>query len=248
MAADPGGVVACPEKAGVMMEDKRLNEALRWAIKAVMMIGVYALLFLFVAGDWRWSGGWWFIALNALSMALTGGLLLFDRPGMVDKRSRIGEGTPGWDRILAPVMALGSMSIGLIASVGHRFGAGWAVPLWLRVGSFVIAGAGSFLTVLAMRQNRFFESTVRIQQDDGHRVISTGLYRWVRHPGYLFTFVFNLFSPLVLGSWWAFIGVGLNLVVTVWRTAREDRFLRENLEGYAAYAERTRWRLFPGVW
>jgi protein-S-isoprenylcysteine O-methyltransferase Ste14 len=37
-------------------------------------------------------------------------------------------------------------------------------------------------------------------------------------------------------------------VALFWRTAREDHFLREKLEGYQEYAERTRWRLIPGVW
>lgn len=230
------------------MKNNKSSEALRWGIKAILMIATYTVLFMLVAGDWRWDGGWWFIALNAVSMAMTGGLLLFDRPGMIDKRSKIGQETPRWDRILAPVMALGSTFIGLIASVGHRFGAGWDIPLWLRILGFVIASAGSFLTVWAMRQNRFFESTVRIQQENGHQVVSSGMYRLVRHPGYLFTFIFNLFSPFVLGSTWAFIGVGIFFIVMVWRTALEDRFLQENLPGYADYAKRTRWRLVPGIW
>lgn len=32
------------------------------------------------------------------------------------------------------------------------------------------------------------------------------------------------------------------------RTAREDRFLHDNLPGYSAYAERVRYRLVPGLW
>ena len=32
------------------------------------------------------------------------------------------------------------------------------------------------------------------------------------------------------------------------RTVVEDRLLREQLEGYAAYAERVRYRIMPGVW
>ena len=32
------------------------------------------------------------------------------------------------------------------------------------------------------------------------------------------------------------------------RAAQEDRFLRDQLEGYAAYAQKVRYRIFPGVW
>lgn len=34
----------------------------------------------------------------------------------------------------------------------------------------------------------------------------------------------------------------------VLRTALEDRTLQEELPGYREYAQRTRWRLLPGVW
>jgi protein-S-isoprenylcysteine O-methyltransferase Ste14 len=56
------------------------------------------------------------------------------------------------------------------------------------------------------------------------------------------------YSFAALGSWLAGL-LGLLLVVPIlWRTAQEDRVLREQLEGYAAYAEAVRYRLFPGVW
>jgi protein-S-isoprenylcysteine O-methyltransferase Ste14 len=32
------------------------------------------------------------------------------------------------------------------------------------------------------------------------------------------------------------------------RTAIEDRMLRADLDGYAGYAERVRFRLMPGLW
>lgn len=35
--------------------------------------------------------------------------------------------------------------------------------------------------------NPFFEKTVRIQTDRGHRVIDTGPYAYMRHPGYMDT-------------------------------------------------------------
>ena len=48
-----------------------------------------------------------------------------------------------------------------------------------------------------------------------------------------------------LGSWLA----ALILVLPVLRRAAlEDRVLREQLEGYAAYARQVRYRMFPGVW
>jgi protein-S-isoprenylcysteine O-methyltransferase Ste14 len=42
-----------------------------------------------------------------------------------------------------------------------------------------------------------------------------------------------------------FSPIGLLFVL---RTAKEDRMLRDELAGYAEYAQRVRYRLVPGVW
>jgi protein-S-isoprenylcysteine O-methyltransferase Ste14 len=55
-------------------------------------------------------------------------------------------------------------------------------------------------------------------------------------------------APLLLGSWWAFIPSFLSGVGLLLRTALEDRMLRQELAGYAQYAQRVRFRLIPGLW
>ena len=99
-----------------------------------------------------------------------------------------------------------------------------------------------------MGENPFFEKTVRIQSDRGHRVVDIGPYRLVRHPGYLGFFGWILSTPLLLGSWWAFVPALLSIAGIVVRTALEDRTLKAELPGYADYAKRTRYRLVPGIW
>jgi protein-S-isoprenylcysteine O-methyltransferase Ste14 len=99
-----------------------------------------------------------------------------------------------------------------------------------------------------MGVNPFFEKTVRIQTERGHRVIDTGPYNFVRHPGYLGFFGWNLSAPMLLGSWWAFIPAVLSVISIVIRTALEDRTLRAELDGYEEYVRRIRYRLIPGVW
>jgi len=42
--------------------------------------------------------------------------------------------------------------------------------------------------------------------------------------------------------------VGVTAILTVVRTALEDRTLLAELDGYRDYAERVRYRLVPGVW
>ena len=101
----------------------------------------------------------------------------------------------------------------------------------------------------SMLVNTHFEKTVRIQTDRNHKVIDTGPYRVVRHPGYLGLIAgFILSAPLLLGSWWAFVPAVASTATLIVRTALEDRTLREELDGYEDYARRVRYRLVPGVW
>jgi protein-S-isoprenylcysteine O-methyltransferase Ste14 len=96
--------------------------------------------------------------------------------------------------------------------------------------------------------NTYASAVVRVQQDRGHRVVSQGPYRYVRHPMYVGVILMGLAIPPALGSWWA-LAPGLAIAVTfVLRTAQEDAVLQRELPGYAEYAQQVRYRLLPGVW
>ncbi|MBR0338998.1 MAG: isoprenylcysteine carboxylmethyltransferase family protein, partial [Alistipes sp.] len=87
-----------------------------------------------------------------------------------------------------------------------------------------------------------------IEVSDNQKVIDTGLYSVVRHPMYLFTLLLFLSMPLVLGSIWALIPFAINIPVIVIRTLDEERLLKAELEGYADYCSRVKWRILPLVW
>ena len=99
-----------------------------------------------------------------------------------------------------------------------------------------------------MTANPFFSEGVRIQVDRGHTVCAGGPYRWVRHHGYLGDILAGLASPLLLGSFWAFIPAVLSAAAFVVRTYWEDQTLQDELAGYRQYAGETCFRLFPGIW
>lgn len=124
----------------------------------------------------------------------------------------------------------------------------WSAPgaAWLL--GLAIFVPGWALVIWSMVVNPFFEKTVRIQTDHGHRVIDTGPYAYVRHPGYVGFVGWMLSTPLLLPSAWAFVPALLAVIAVVIRTALEDRTLHAELPGYAEYAARIRFRLIPGVW
>ena len=60
--------------------------------------------------------------------------------------------------------------------------------------------------------------------------------------------LFELALSTLLASWWAIVAGGLCAILLILRAALEDRTLRAELPGYAAYARQVRYRLVPGVW
>jgi len=122
------------------------------------------------------------------------------------------------------------------------------VPWWVCGIGYVLLIAGLAGMTWAESVNKFFEPTVRIQTDRGHRVIDTGPYAIVRHPGYVSGFLVFIGMPLSLGSLWALIPAILLCPLLVLRTIWEDQTLREELAGYEGYTQRVRYRLIPGVW
>jgi protein-S-isoprenylcysteine O-methyltransferase Ste14 len=118
----------------------------------------------------------------------------------------------------------------------------------LRLAGLALFIAGYVLGSYAMIENRFFSGTVRIQDDRGHRVVSSGPYRWMRHPGYLGAIIAYMGTPALLSSLWAWLPSVALVALVILRTRLEDSTLRAELPGYQAYADKVRYRLLPGVW
>jgi protein-S-isoprenylcysteine O-methyltransferase Ste14 len=133
---------------------------------------------------------------------------------------RFGKGTKTWDKLWAGAFTPVFMSVYVVAGLDAvRFG--WsAMPLWLWPLGLVLFLPGTTLFTWAMGVNPFFEKTVRIQKERGHRVIDTGPYRLVRHPGYLGFLGWILSAPMLLGSWWAFVPAAVSWCARHWKTAR----------------------------
>ncbi|MCK5593262.1 isoprenylcysteine carboxylmethyltransferase family protein, partial [Candidatus Bathyarchaeota archaeon] len=113
---------------------------------------------------------------------------------------------------------------------------------------FVLFIVSTILLNWAMIVNPHFEPTVRIQKDRDHKVITSGPYKRVRHPGYLAGILFTLSIPLIIGSVFTLIPSGIYSLLMIIRTSLEDKTLHKELEGYSEYAKRVRYRLFPEIW
>jgi protein-S-isoprenylcysteine O-methyltransferase Ste14 len=123
-----------------------------------------------------------------------------------------------------------------------------SIPPALQVVALAIFALALTLMIWAMRVNRFFSSIIRLQEDRGHQLVTGGPYGWVRHPGYTAGFLVCLASGVALGSWISVVVGVACMPLLLRRTLAEDRFLKDNLKGYSAYAGAVRYRLVPGIW
>ncbi|MEW9524999.1 isoprenylcysteine carboxylmethyltransferase family protein [Agrobacterium radiobacter] len=210
-------------------------------------LGLMALVFL-PAGRINWCPGWIFVVVVVVSFGLSALVLARVNPVIFRARSRFQPGTKKWDLILVSVILLAFFAEIPVAA----FDAGrmeWsAVPLWVVLLGYILLVGGIAVTAWAQAVNPFFEPGVRIQSERGQRVVTSGPYRIVRHPGY--TAAIGMFTgiPLALSSWIALLPAALAIVLLIIRTGLEDRLLQAELPGYSEYAHQRRYRLLPGIW
>ena len=210
-------------------------------------LALLACVFLPV-GRLDWRPGWYFIGFLIICHGTSAVILARVNPAIYRARSRLQPGTKRWDRILLVLMLPAMVAeIALATLDAGRFG--WSqVPFFIVILGYVLLGAGIALTTWAQAVNRFFEPGVRLQPERGQHVISSGPYAMVRHPGYVGALMIFFGLAFALASWWALIPAAWASALLIVRTNWEDALLRAELDGYAAYARRTRFRLVPGLW
>jgi len=223
--------------------------AIRWLIRETLG-NLFLIAILFgVVGRWDWWMGWALVAVYITWTAATAIFILPVNAAMLAERARPHADTPKWDMALLSLLGVFMVGAYVVASLDVRLG--WSPPYplaWQVVGLLGAIIGNDILLVWAMVTNSFFVATVRIQSERQHTVVSSGPYRYVRHPGYAGAALFYLATPLMLGSWWAYIPTAGVLAIIVVRALLEDKTLQEGLPGYQEYSARVRYRLLPGVW
>jgi len=99
-------------------------------------------------------------------------------------------------------------------------------------------------SILTLRQ--FF--TYSIARVENHEIIQTGLYKFIRHPGYLGQLIIFLGISTSISNWISILAMMLPITLAyLYRIKVEERFMLEQLgEKYLNYQNRTK-RLLPMV-
>ncbi len=212
------------------------------------MLTVFGACIFAAGGSWTWFRGWAGLAVCFVSESVANGILAVRAPQTLNHRGTPHADVRSFDVLFGSLYLLLSVVLGVVIGVDCvRFE--WSSLPWstFQFGACLMAAA-TVIGTWAMLENDHFEQFVRIQSDRQHRVVTSGPYRVVRHPGYLAAILGVVAGPLLFGSIWASIPAMLIMLLLVWRTQREDTTLRDELEGYLEYTERTPSRLIPFIW
>lgn len=221
---------------------------LRAFVQFAFSVTIWGGLLFWAAGTLLWIRAWIHLGLWVVTLMINFMILLHSNRAVLLvrlKRQRVRE---KFDKILLSLSLPVTLAIPVVAGLDAvRYQ--WSyLPIWAMYPGVVLHVAGDAFLLWAMIVNPYLEKTVRIQNERGHQVITTGPYAFVRHPMYVGTTFLFAGIPLVLGSWWMFVPVGVISLILVIRTVFEDRMLQRELPGYKDYTRRTRYRLLPGVW
>jgi len=217
----------------------------------VVVTALPALILFLAAGRVDWWEAWAMIGVLAVTTVASRVIMFRTHPELALERARWMEdrNTKEWDKRLMPMVALyGPALMWLVAGLDKRWNASPPLAIELEIAAFAGVILGYAFSTWAFLANKFFSAVVRIQTERGHTVVSTGPYRWVRHPGYAGGLIGYWLTPLALGALWTFLPAVLTGLAVIARTALEDRTLQNELTGYREYAAQVRYRLLPGVW
>jgi protein-S-isoprenylcysteine O-methyltransferase Ste14 len=159
-----------------------------------------------------------------------------------------GKGRADRDRGTRAVIAM-TLGAAIVAALGARsLAPELRMPALLRIVGVVVMWLGLALRVWAIvALGGGFRTTVEVEP--GQAVVSSGPYRWIRHPSYTGLLLIVAGFGAALGNWLSLAAcVVLPLPVILWRIRVEEAELNRVLgQAYRTY-QSDRARLIPGLW
>lgn len=216
-------------------------------IKFILMYIILALALFLPAWTIFWLQGWIYIIIMIIFSTTYITYLKKKDPELLNARAKT-KATESWDKKIGFFAGIFIIAMYILPGFDTvRFH--WShVPFIVNIIGFIGMTLSLILFFLVNRENTYLSRIVEIQEERGHRVITTGPYKIVRHPMYFAVIVLYICHCLALGSLYALIPCTGVIITIIIRTSYEDKKLLEQLEGYKEYAQKTRYRLIPGIW
>jgi len=223
-------------------------EKVKLLLKGFVTNFVFSSILFFCAGRLNYTQGWIFLSINILTTVMNY-FTIHKNSELINERSKPGEGIKYWDKLLLGLSALTYVIIIVLAGLDSgRFQQTADFNWKISISGVILTLTGQIIFLAARSQNKFFSSVVRIQKDRGHFVCDTGIYKIVRHPGYLGMIISLTGLPLITTSAWSIFPTLIAIILLLIRTSLEDKSLINELDGYAEYANKTLYKLIPFLW
>lgn len=220
-----------------------------YALREILSLAGMGVALFWSAGRLDWWPAWAALGVMAFWIGATAYIVLRRRPKLLAERLGPRQGEKRWDTAIVGLIGLVTLVRYILAGLDQRHGWPGGFPVGAQLAALALCVLGNdVLFIWAAAANAYFSRITRIQTERGHAVVSSGPYRWVRHPAYTGSILYEIAVSVLLASWPALIASGVSTALLILRTVLEDRTLQAELAGYADYARRVRYRLLPGIW
>jgi protein-S-isoprenylcysteine O-methyltransferase Ste14 len=216
-----------------------LLKTLASLVALILVIG--AIIFA-AAGTTDYWQGWLFLACYFAASLVVSFWLARNDTALLERRMRGGPFAEGErsQKIIMAITSLGFVALLVVPGLDRRFG--WSsMPGLVAVLGDLLLLLGWLGILAVFRANSYAAATIQVTS--GQTVISTGPYAVVRHPMYAAALLMLLGIPVALGSWWGALVLAALVPALGWRLIDEERLLLRDLDGYAEYRGKVRWRL-----
>jgi protein-S-isoprenylcysteine O-methyltransferase Ste14 len=233
------------------VKETSVNINIRMLAAEILGLFIALAICLFIpAGTFKWIAGWSFLLLFIGFVAVISFWLIKHDPGLLQERMT-GLRRPDqkkWDRILMSLVLI-FFILWLVIMPIDAVRIQWSqMPVWIQVAGAIILIFSLYIFYLVTRENPYLSPAIRVQEERGQKVVTTGPYHYIRHPYYAATILFFLGTTMMLGSWYGLIpGLALTVLVVI-RSFMEERTLQKELEGYDEYMKQVKHRFIPYIW
>lgn len=180
-------------------------------------------------------------------VALVSGIIIYMKNSeTLKQRGKVNTDSPKWDKILLLVFWICSFFL-VYYVAGKTVLSGMKLDFAYLAGIIIYIGS-ALITVKAMLENTFLESTARLQPERNQTVIQTGPYSAVRHPTYSAVLMWCVAVVCIFPSAEVLVLSFATATVIIIRTKLEDEMLKKGLFGYEEYSKKVKYRLIPYIW
>lgn len=208
--------------------------------------------FLFIpVGTLNWPSAWIFLLLQG-GFGLTIGFWLAKHdPELLKERLSfvIQRGQKKWDKLVMILFSI--LQITWLPFIAFDVARSQTdmIPFLVKVLAAILIIIGFSIFYLVFKENTYASPVVKIQKVREHKIVTTGPYRYVRHPMYSGATLYFLGIPLLLGSWHGLFFTFFLTILLIIRAMLEEKALTEEFSNsYKEYVQRVHYRFIPFVY